>query len=176
MVIGSAEAGDGKSTVALHLAEAAAAIGQRVLLVDADLRSPQLHTRLDLPNFQGLTDAISTDISLNDLIQRPSGENTLFVLTSGSVPDDPIKLLSSKKMHALMEQFQDFFDLVIYDTPPIMGLADGSILADQTDGLILVVGLAKTDRASISKALEELKISGAPVLGVVANKLKRASS
>ncbi len=79
-------------------------------------------------------------------------------------------------MHALMEQFQDFFDLVIYDTPPIMGLADGSILADQTDGLILVVGLAKTDRASISKALEELKISGAPVLGVVANKLKRASS
>ncbi len=78
LVIGSAEAGDGKSTVALHLAEAAAAIGQRVLLVDADLRSPQLHTRLDLPNFQGLTDAISTDISLNDLIQRPSGENTLF--------------------------------------------------------------------------------------------------
>ncbi|MCT7978393.1 GumC family protein [Laspinema olomoucense] len=176
LVIGSAEAGDGKSTVALHLAEAAAAIGQRVLLVDADLRSPDLHTRLELPNFQGLTDAISTDISLNDLIQRPPGENNLFVLTSGSVPDDPIKLLSSKKMHALMEQFQDFFDLVIYDTPPIVGLADGSILADQTDGLILVVGLAKTDRSSISKALEELKISGAPVLGVVANNFKRASS
>lgn len=176
LVVGSSEEGDGKSVVALHLAQAAAAIGQRVLLVDADLRSPHLHTRLDLPNLRGLSDAISTDISLNDLIQRPSGEASLFVLTSGSLPDDPIKLLSSKKMNALMEQFQDFFDLVIYDTPPIVGLADGSILASQTDGLLLVVGIAKTDRASVSKALEELKISGSPVLGVVANHIKRSSA
>ncbi|MEB3829848.1 GumC family protein [Phormidium sp. CCY1219] len=172
-VIAAAEPGDGKSSVALQLAHTAAAIGQRVLLVDADLRSPQIHTQLNIPNLRGLSDAISTDISLNDIIQRPSDANpNLFVLTSGSLSHDPIKLLSSKKMHSLMEQFQDFFDVVIYNSPPLLGLADGSILASQTDGLILVVGLAKTDRSSVKQALDGLKISGSPVLGVVTNQIK----
>jgi Mrp family chromosome partitioning ATPase len=75
-----------------------------------------------------------------------------------------------------MEQFQAFFDLVIYDTPPLLGLADGNILAANTDGIILVVGLEKTDRSLLNKALEGLKISGAPVLGVVANGIKGYSS
>lgn len=92
LVIGSALAGDGKSSVAIHLAQTAAAIGQRVLLVDGDLRRPQLHTRLGLPNTQGLTDVITTDLSLNDAIQRcplagaSDGENVaenLFVMTAG---------------------------------------------------------------------------------------------
>lgn len=177
LVIGSALAGDGKSTVALHLAQTAAAIGQRVLLVDGDLRRPQLHTRLGLPNTQGLTDVITTDLSLNDAIQRCPlpGEKVaenLFVMTAGQATPDSIKLLSSDKMQYLMEQFQAFFDLVIYDTPPLLGLADGNILAANTDGIILVVGLEKTDRALLTKSLDGLKISGASVLGVVANSIK----
>lgn len=181
LVIGSALAGDGKSTVAIHLAQTAAAIGQRVLLVDGDLRSPQLHTRLGLPNTQGLTDVITTDLSLNDAIQRcplPSsstGEGVvenLFVMTAGQATPDSIKLLSSDKMQYLMEQFQAFFDLVIYDTPPLLGLADGNILAANTDGIVLVVGLEKTDRSLLTKSLDGLKISGASVLGVVANSIK----
>jgi polysaccharide biosynthesis transport protein len=172
LVIGAATPGDGKSTVALNLAQTAAAIGQRVLLVDGDLRHPKIHTKLDLPNFQGLSDAISTDISLNDVIQKSPVDDNLFVLTAGTPSTDPIKLLSSKKMHSLMEQFQDFFDLVIYDTPPLVGLADGSIIAAQTDGLIMVVSIAKTDRSMVTKALDGLKISSAPVLGVVANGVK----
>jgi capsular exopolysaccharide synthesis family protein len=173
LVISAATPGDGKSTVALNLAQTAAAIGQRVLLVDADLRHPKIHTKLDLPNFQGLSDAISTDISLNDVIQKSPLDENLFVLTAGTPSIDPIKLLSSKKMHSLMEQFQDFFDLVIYDTPPLVGLADGSIVAAQTDGLIMVVSIAKTDRSMVTKALEGLKISSTPVLGVVANRVKQ---
>jgi capsular exopolysaccharide synthesis family protein len=173
LVISAATPGDGKSTVALNLAQTAAAIGQRVLLVDADLRHPKIHTKLDLPNFQGLSDAISTDISLNDVIQKSPLDDNLFVLTAGAPFTDPIKLLSSKKMHSLMEQFQDFFDLVIYDTPPLVGLADGSIVAAQTDGLIMVVSIAKTDRSMVTKALEGLKISSTPVLGVVANGVKQ---
>jgi succinoglycan biosynthesis transport protein ExoP len=169
LVIGAATAGEGKSTVAVHLAKTAAAIGQRVLLVDADLRSPKIHAKFDVPNLQGLSDAISTDISLNDVIQRSPEDENLFVLTAGPIPEDPIKLLSSKKMHSLMEQFQDFFDVVIYDTPPLVGLADGNFLAAQTDGLVLVTRLAKTDRSIVQKAQEGLKISGARVLGVVAN-------
>jgi succinoglycan biosynthesis transport protein ExoP len=180
LAIGSAAPGDGKSTVAIHLAQTAAAIGQRVLLVDADLRRPQLHTRLGIPNVRGLSDAIVSDIGLNDLIQRSHsvwseelpGEDNLFVLTAGPIPNDPIKLLSSKKMLYLMEQFQAFFDLVIYDTPPLAGLSDGNILAAHTDGMVMVVGIDKTDRSMVTKALDGLKISGASVLGVVANGAK----
>jgi capsular exopolysaccharide synthesis family protein len=172
LVIGSAVPGDGKSTVAIHLAQTAASIGQRVLLVDADLRCPQLHVRLGLPNEQGLSDVIATDLSLNDAIQRSSVEQNLFILTAGQATSDSIKLLSSAKMQYLMEQFQAFFDLVIYDTPPLLGLADGNILAANTDGIVLVVGLQKTDRSMLTKSLDSLKISGASVLGVVANGIK----
>ena len=172
LVISAATPGEGKSTVAMHLAQTAAAIGQRVLLVDADMRSPKLHTKLDLPNLQGLSDAISTDLSLNDAIQRSPSDDNLFVLTAGAISSDPIKLLSSKKMNSLMEQFQDFFDLVIYDTPPLVGLADASILAAQTDGLVMVVGIDKTDRPMVSKALDGLRISGSRVLGLVGNRIK----
>lgn len=172
LVIGSAVPADGKSTVAIHLAQTAASIGQRVLLIDADLRRPQLHTRLGLPNEQGLSDVIATDLSLNDAIQRSSVEDNLFVLTAGQTTGDSIKLLSSAKMQYLMEQFQAFFDLVIYDTPPLLGLADGNILAANTDGIVLVVGLQKTDRSLLTKSLDGLKISGASVLGVVANGIK----
>ncbi|MEG4115560.1 MULTISPECIES: polysaccharide biosynthesis tyrosine autokinase [unclassified Microcoleus] len=172
LLVGSALAGDGKSTVALHLAATAAAVGQRVLLVDADLRCPQLHVKLGLPNVRGLGEAISTDLSLNDAIQRAPNQENLFVLTAGQIPPDPIKLLSSKKMHYLMEQFQAFFDLVIYDTPPLAGLADSHLIAARTDATIMVVQIGQTDRSQVRKVLEELKISGASVLGIVANGCK----
>jgi Mrp family chromosome partitioning ATPase len=93
-------------------------------------------------------------------------------MTAGQATPDSIKLLSSDKMQYLMEQFQAFFDLVIYDTPPLLGLADGNILAANTDGIVLVVGLEKTDRSLLTKSLDGLKISGASVLGVVANSIK----
>jgi capsular exopolysaccharide synthesis family protein len=172
LVISSATSGDGKSTIAVNLARIAASVGQRVLLVDADLRSPQLHNKFGLPNLRGLSDVITTDISLNDSIQRWHEDDNLFLLTSGQIPPDPIKLLSSKKMRYLMEQFQAFFDLVIYDTPPLVGLADSSLVAAYTDGMVLVVRLEKTDRSMVTKALEGLKISGSKVLGVVANAVK----
>uniref|UniRef100_UPI00312B6C43 polysaccharide biosynthesis tyrosine autokinase n=1 Tax=Microcoleus sp. CAWBG640 TaxID=2841653 RepID=UPI00312B6C43 len=172
LLVSSALDGDGKSTVALHLAATAAAVGQRVLLIDADLRSPQLHIKLGLPNLRGLSEVISTDLSLNEVIQRSPSEENLFVLTAGQIPPDPIKFLSSKKMQYLMEQFQAFFDLVIYDSPPLVGLADAHLIAAHTDGTVLVVKIAKTDRAQVTKVLEELKISGASILGMVANGLK----
>jgi polysaccharide biosynthesis transport protein len=174
LLVASAVVGDGKSTVALHLAATAAAVGQRVLLVDADLRCPQLHTKLGLPNLRGLGDAISTDLSLNDAIVRAPNQDNLFVLTAGQIPSDPIKLLSSKKMQYLMEQFQAFFDLVIYDTPPLGGLADAHLIAAHTDATIMVVQIGKTDRSQVRKVLEELKISGASVLGIVANGCKNS--
>lgn len=174
LVVSSPSAGDGKSTIALHLAQTAAAMGKRVLLVDADLRLPQLHQALGLQNQAGLSDTIANYISLNEVIQQSALEENLFFLSAGQTVPDPIKLLSSQKMQYLMGQLQGFFDLVIYDTPPLVGLADGHLVAARVDGVILVVRLAKTDQSLVRKSLEELTISHARLLGVVANEVKNS--
>lgn len=176
LVISSAVQADGKSTVALNLAQAAAAMGQRVLLVDADLRLPKIHTMLDLPNEQGLSNVISTNLPVLDVIQQAPLWDNLFVLTSGQIPPDPIKLLSSKKMHNIMEHLRQEFDLVIYDTPPLLGLADSSLLAPHTAGIVLVVRMGKTDRSVLTQVLEQLKLSRATVLGTVSNGVKKTNN
>ncbi len=172
LAISSAVPGDGKTTVALYLAQTAATMGKRVLLVDTDLRSPQLHSRLDLPSTQGLSDIISTELRIKDAIQKSSLDENLFVLTAGQSLSDPIKLLSSDKMQYIMDQVTAQFDLVIYDTPPLLGLGDGNLLAAKADGTLLVVGVEKTDRSLVMKAFDGLKIARASVLGIVANGVK----
>ena len=175
LVVSSAQKGDGKSTVSVQLAQAAAAMGQRVLLVDADMRLPQVHSRLSLSNEQGLSNIISTNLPVYEAIQRSPLWDNLFVITSGQIPPDPIKLLSSKKMQAIMEELRQEFDLVIYDTPPILGLADSSIVATHTAGIVLVVRMGKTDRTVVRQALDGLKLSRANVLGLVVNGVKKHS-
>ncbi|HEY9835148.1 MAG TPA: polysaccharide biosynthesis tyrosine autokinase, partial [Stenomitos sp.] len=172
IVISSATPGDGKSTVSVHLAQAAAAMGQRVLLVDADLRLPQVHKVLGLDNQIGLSNVIATGCTAKQAIQRLPMWDHLYVLTAGQLPPDPTRLLSSKKMLYLMEQFHAVFDLVIYDTPPVLGLADGQLLAAHTNGVVMVGGLGKTDRSMMMQSLDRLRISNATVLGVVANGVK----
>lgn len=172
LVISSAVPADGKSTVSSNLAHAAAAMGRRVLLIDADLRRPQIHKQTDLPNVWGLSNVISTDINVDDVIQRSPLEDNLFVLTAGQIPPDPTKLLSSKKMQALIERFIAAFDLVIFDTPPLLGLADAKLLAADTDGLVMVVGLGRTNRSVLTQVLDGVRISRVPVLGLVANGVK----
>jgi succinoglycan biosynthesis transport protein ExoP len=176
LTITSTVKGEGKSTVAVYLAKTASAVGKRVLLVDANMRSPQLHTYLGVSNIRGLSNALTSDLSLNEAIQRLPDDDNLFVLTAGSFPSDPIKLLSSKKMHYLIEQFLTLFDLVIYDTPPLIGLADGHLLASQTNGTVLIVKIEKTDRGMVSKALEQLNVADLRVFGVVANGVKAQSN
>lgn len=170
VVISSAAPADGKSTVAVNLAQAAAAMGQRVLLVDTDLRWPQVSSKMGLKNTPGLTEAITTNAAPADVMQQSPTEENLFVLTAGSIPPDPLRLLSSKKMQSFMEQWQAAFDLIIYDAPPLLGLADASLLAGHTDGILLVVGIGQTERSEVTQALDGLHTSGTPVLGVVANK------
>jgi polysaccharide biosynthesis transport protein len=177
IVVSSAIAGEGKSTVSLNLAQAAAAMGQRVLLVDADMRRPQIHDRLGLMNIQGLTNVISSDLDfytdcLLNAIQQSPVEDNLFVLTAGHIPPDPTRLLSSNRMQALMGQLQEAFDLVIYDAPPILGFADVFLMAAHADGTLIVSGLGKIKRPLLEQALEELRVAGTPILGAVANGAK----
>ncbi|NET76102.1 MULTISPECIES: GumC family protein [Okeania] len=168
-VISSATPGDGKSTVAGHLARAAAAMGQRVLLIDADLRCPQIHNMMGLSNQQGLSSIIADGVPIETAIQRSPVDENLFVLTSGPVPPDPTKILSSPQMHQLIQDAATTFDLVICDTAPLLGRADASLLSACTNGLMLVVGLGKTEREALSLALDDLSMAGVPMLGIVGN-------
>jgi polysaccharide biosynthesis transport protein len=157
---------EGKSKVAIYLAKAAAAAGQRVLLVDTDLRAPQLHAYLKLDNTKGLSDAIESKLDVDRLIQRSYVEPNLFVLVAGQPSSHPVQLLSSPKMRSLMHKFTTEFDLVIYTTPPI-DYADLSWIAAQVDGVIIASRLGKIERRVLMQAIESLRISQIPILGIV---------
>lgn len=172
LVVSSAIPSEGKSTVALYMARAAAVMGQRVLLVDADLRSPKYHTRLNLANIRGLSNLISDGLRVQDVVQRSPLDDNLYVVTAGPVPPDPVKLLSSRRMQTIIEQVQSDYDLVVFDMPPTIGFADSALVATHTDGLMLVVGLGKTEKQAVIRALEEIRLSPVSVLGIVANGIK----
>ncbi|MEH2242823.1 MAG: polysaccharide biosynthesis tyrosine autokinase [Nostoc sp.] len=176
IVISSAMAGDGKSTVALHLAKIATAMGQRVLLVDADLRKPTIHDRAALNNLWGLSNLISTNLPVGEVIRQLPSMSQLSVITAGPIPPDPTKLLSSQKMKQLMADFHNSFDLVIYDVPPLVGLADASLIVPHTDGLLIVVRIEKTNSSMLKVALDNLKISRLNILGIVANAHKSTTN
>ncbi|MCC5637269.1 polysaccharide biosynthesis tyrosine autokinase [Nostoc sp. CHAB 5844] len=169
IIITSAMPGDGKSTVAFNLAQIATAMGQRVLLVDADLRKPTIHTLSDLNNLWGLSNLISTNLPVGEAIQQIPLFSQLSVITSGPIPPDATKLLSSEKMKRLMAEFHNSFDLVIYDVPPLVGLADVSLIAPHTDGILMVVKIGKTQSLVLKRAMENLKLSRLNILGIVGN-------
>lgn len=177
LVISSAGFGDGKTTIALNLALAAAAMGQRVLLVDTNLRLPQIHALLNLSNSRGLTDLLAGDaLDLEEVIQQSPQEKYLSVLTSGEISLNSAKLLGSTQMQKLIEQFQDAFDLVIYDTPNLAEFSDANFISAQADGLILAVGVGKTKRPAVKQVLAELKRFRLPILGVVCNHPRKGFS
>ncbi|MGI0489207.1 GumC family protein [Pantanalinema rosaneae CENA516] len=170
LAISSTGVGDGKTTIALHLAQTAAAMGQKVLLVDANLRSPQLHAMLSIPNDEGLIDLLNHRVEHPEKVIRPTSlEPRLSILPAGSVTPDSTKLLAATEMQQVVRRLSDMFDLVIYDTPYLHGLTDTNFLAAATDGVLMVVGVKKTKRSAFSKAIEGLKRYRIPVLGVVAN-------
>ncbi|MBL1173907.1 GumC family protein [Pantanalinema sp. GBBB05] len=170
LAIGSTGVGDGKTTIALHLAQTAAAMGQKVLLVDANLRSPQLHSILGVPNDEGLMDLLNHRIEQPEkVIRTTSLDSRLSVLPAGSITPNATKLLAATEMKQLVNRLSGMFDLVIYDTPHLHGLTDTNFLAAATDGILMVVGVKKTKKSAFFKAVEGLKRYRIPVLGIVAN-------
>jgi polysaccharide biosynthesis transport protein len=176
IVVGSAESGDGKTTVALHLALEAASMGQRVLLVDTNLRSPQVHALFSLPNSVGLNELISGKADLEQVVQRTSMDNNLFVLTAGQTLPNSGRVLASTEMQGLMQKLQDKFDLVIYDTAALADFSDANFLAAQSSGLLMVAGVAKTKRSVLTQVIAELGKFRLPMLGFVPNHPGRGTS
>ncbi|NJL82072.1 MAG: CpsD/CapB family tyrosine-protein kinase [Chloroflexaceae bacterium] len=170
-MISSVAPSEGKSTVAVNLAKAAANMGQSVLLVDIDLRRPVLHERLGLENQTGLTNVLADGMPIEEIVQRVPHWENFFALTAGDVAPDPPRLLSSGRMKQVMEQLQGCgtYDLIVYDTPPMLAFADARIVAPATDGVILVVKINQTERTGFRQTLEQAKISRVPLLGVAVN-------
>ena len=163
---------EGKSLVNVLLAKTLSEMGERVLLIDADLRKPQLHHRLGVNNLVGLTNVLTDeDTSWKDAIQTVKGYPTWSLMTAGTRPPDPARLLSSKRMKELTNDLQASgeFDLILYDTPPVLGLADAALVAEHVDGLVLLVSLGKVDRNLPKEAVARIKSSGAALLGIATN-------
>ena len=169
LAISSATPGDGKTTLALNLATTAVAMGQRVLLVDAALRQPQLHEILNLSNAIGLSSLLTKNMGPTRGIQQVHPDERLYVLTAGPAVENPASILASSKMNHLLSHYGEFFDLVIVDTPPVLGLADTSIISRCMDGLALVVRLDKTNQDLLNQAIQTLQGYPTPVLGMIAN-------
>tara|TARA_B100000674_G_C37966042_1_gene974621 strand:- start:164 stop:2677 length:2514 start_codon:yes stop_codon:yes gene_type:complete len=166
---------EGKSLVNVLLAKTLSEMGQRVLLIDADLRKPQLHVRMGLNNLTGLSNVLTEgDQHWRDAVQSVPGYENWNVLTAGRRPPDPTRLLSSQRMHELVKELEQSnqFDLVLFDTPPVLGLADAALVAEHCDGLMLLVSLNRVDRSLPKEAVARIRSSGAPLLGLITNALK----
>jgi len=158
---------DGKSAVTANLAIAMAGAGLRVLVVDADLRSPRQATLFGVNRDQGLTDALWQGDT--DCYSRSIEVEGVRVLASGKLPLDPVGVISSPRMKKLLDNLAQQADLVIVDSPPVLAVADTTILAAGADGVLLVVRAGRTGRQPARRAVEALRQARTPVLGVVLN-------
>lgn len=172
LLITSSSPGEGKSTSAANLAIVLAQTGKRVILVDADLRRPVQHKIFEKPNNQGLTTAIlDHDTPVSHHIQETKIP-FLSVMSSGPIPPNPAELLNSQRMAQVLNELQDISDIVIFDTPPVLTVADASILGALVSGCLLVIYTGKTRRDTFIGAAERLERTGATLFGVVLNRLK----
>jgi len=169
MYITSASPGEGKTTIASNIAIALASTGNKVLQIDADLRSPSLHHLFDLPNTSGLTNYLTGNARPSDIAQstRIAG---LAVLTSGPLPPNPVELLASAKMFELMSLVSERFDFVIIDGPPVIGLADAIVLSKLALSTIIVATVGYTRYGNLDGAIKRLHTANTNIVGAVVNR------
>ncbi len=168
LAISSPQQGDGKSTITSNLAISLACSNKKVLLIDCDLRRPNIHKLFGLSDQHGLTDVCLNQLDLNDCLKSTLIEN-LTIMTSGGIPDNPSELLSSARFSELLQSCRSQYDIVVLDCPPLLPVADPSIIAPLADGLLLVT---KTDAESLVKSQECHRIISrldCKLIGIVIN-------
>ena len=167
LMITSPKSGAGKSTTSLNLAFTSAQAGKRTLVIDADLRRPSLHDKLGLPEGPSLLELLSEDESRWDAERFFTGIENVYVIT-GIPVSQPAELLGSRKMMDLIDRFRTEFDIIIFDTPPVLGAVDPVLLSRQCDAVIVVASSDGTDMEALTQSIDELRSVGANVLGTVA--------
>ncbi len=172
VVITSALPGEGKSTIAANLAITLASGGQRVVLIDGDLRRPTVASVFGLVGDAGLTDVLAGRASFVDVVQHVGPNGGLVVLASGRVPPNPSELLGSHRMRDLIAQLSAHA-FVIVDAPPLIPVTDAAVLSHSTDGALIVATVGKTTYEALKKAQQNLDRAGGRALGVVLNRVPR---
>jgi capsular exopolysaccharide synthesis family protein len=172
----SARASEGKSITAANLAVAYAQTGRRVILVDADLRRPALHTLFHLDNGQGLTSVLrDPDVPIANVIHAVTQQDNLLVLTSGPLPLDPAAMLSSEPMRGLTKHLLEQADVLIFDTPPLQVAVDAAVVGAHADGSLLVIDASHSRRGPVLNAMAEMAEAQASMIGAVLYRARRSS-
>ena len=164
----SGGAGEGKSTTLVNLAYVCAQGGYTTLMIDADLRRPRLHTFFDISNSVGLTNYLTTELMLEDVILQTPVDN-LYFMPSGVLPADAAGILNSRRMSELIQDVKQRFDLVLVDSPPILGVSDAAVLASEVDLTMIVVQHRKLPRNMLLRVKQAVENVGGNVIGVVLN-------
>ncbi|WP_067618232.1 CpsD/CapB family tyrosine-protein kinase [Alicyclobacillus acidiphilus] len=172
ILVTSTAPGEGKTSTASNLAVVSAAAGKKVLLIDADMRKPQVHQRFQVSNLFGLSTVLIRERAIESCIVQTETEN-LFLLTSGPIPPNPAEMLSSKAMAELIESLRKVYDFIVLDTPPTLSVSDTLNLTRVVDGVLFVVDSQRTNRNLVRRAIQSLQQVDARVLGVVLNRAKR---
>ncbi|MHA1386761.1 MAG: GumC family protein, partial [Candidatus Helarchaeota archaeon] len=159
---------EGKTTTVVNMAVSFAQLEEKVLVVDSDLRKPRLHRIFKTRNLGGLSGYLTGKIELKDAIQKTSVEN-IWILPSGPIPPNPAELLNSKKMKQMVEDLKKGFDVILFDTPPILAVIDSLIVSSIVDTSIIVINAGKLTRKPFVSAVEELKRAKAKIIGVIFN-------
>ncbi|MBW3558053.1 MAG: polysaccharide biosynthesis tyrosine autokinase, partial [Actinobacteria bacterium] len=160
---------EGKSTTIANLAVGLASAGQRVVLVDADLRRPRIHAFFGLPNDVGFSSILIGDTTLGQAMQQVRSVSRLYLLASGPIPPNPSEMLASRRSGELLRSLAEHVDVVLIDSPPVLPVTDATVLANTVDATLLVVNATRTKQAQLRRAVELLGNVQAPLAGVVVN-------
>ena len=169
ILVTSAQASEGKTTSAFAIASGFARMGKKVVLFDADLRRPSLHRRVGQDNERGLSTLLTTQDPLESVFIT-SGQPNLTLISSGPVPPSPTELISSARLEEILQLAARQFDVVVIDSPPILGLADSPMMAALVDGVVFVVEADRSRRGSLKTALRRLRAMRPVMLGAVLTK------
>ncbi|MEP6915547.1 MAG: polysaccharide biosynthesis tyrosine autokinase, partial [Acidobacteriota bacterium] len=170
IVITSTGPGEGKTVVSTNLAVALAQAGQRVLLIDADMRKPRVHAVFDKPREPGLSNVLVGNAKSSESVHKTSVAG-LWIMPAGAAPPNPAELLGSKRFKDFMASLTQHFDWVLVDTPPVMAVTDASVVAHLVTGVLFVIGADMTSRAAAQRATEQLVHARAKFIGAVLNRV-----
>ena len=165
MVVASPDIAEAGSLALANLAITLAQTGKQVIVVDADLRHPQLHTLFNIPNGPGFAELLANAVA--QLTPQPTAVPNLRVLTSGATPAIPSDVISSNRMSSLIQELAGMADMVLFNTPPVALSSDAAILASQVDGVLLVISAGRTHREHAQQAKDVLARAKANILGAV---------
>ena len=176
ILVSSAGPGEGKTTTVANMAITYANLGKKTLLIDTDLRRPVVHKVFDLDKEPGITNYLGGATDEFDTLIKPTEIKNLFAVTSGIIPPNPSELLGSNKMSKLVKKLEEYWDIILFDSPPLVAVTDATMVSKEIDKIVIVVKVGQTDKRAFEYTIQSLRNINAPLGGVVLNAVTNKSS